>query len=483
MILYFLAGGLAGLLAWLSTEFLAYFRPILFFDVVNGTIVHPEIHLSGLERLLGIGPDKVEAFRGRIYVAIFGVWLGLLFGAVASLSRTGRPFTRQTLFYLLALVPAGWIASWFAGLLYGAAGGDPTALVLPGASFFDFFQQVFARGLGYGGIGAILGLAQGIPGRSVKAAYHGLLGGAIGGTIGGMLFEIAGTMRLTAIGMSHLIGLVLIGAFIGFFIALIADLLKAAWVRVVAGRNEGKEIVIDRKRMSIGRDELCDIPLFGDPAIARRHADIFVANTRYMIQDMGSGVGTIVNGQKVSSAGLKDGDEIRIGSIRLRFFEKATAARFGRPKDQPSALAPDVPVDPNRCPFCGEVKDAAGRCSCTVVAVPGQGPPPQSPPYEGGEVAGAARLVIVEGPHAGSSFDLPHANITIGRQPGRDIVLSGDSVVSRTHARIEYAGGAYFVTDEGSTNGTFVNDRRISRQILAPGDVIQVGATKLRFDA
>ena len=58
--------------------------------------------------------------------------------------------------------------------------------------------------------------------------------------------------------------------------------------------------------------------------------------------------------------------------------------------------------------------------------------------------------------------------------------LGQDAEISRHHARIARSGGAFMIEDLGSTNGTFVNGRRISKpEILSPGDRIQVGATTL----
>jgi len=69
---------------------------------------------------------------------------------------------------------------------------------------------------------------------------------------------------------------------------------------------------------------------------------------------------------------------------------------------------------------------------------------------------------------------------TIGRRRGCDLVLS-DPQASRTHARISAQDGAFVLEDLGSTNGTFVNDQRVQRQVLRPGDEIQIGQTRLRF--
>ncbi|MCC7369143.1 MAG: FHA domain-containing protein, partial [Chloroflexi bacterium] len=71
--------------------------------------------------------------------------------------------------------------------------------------------------------------------------------------------------------------------------------------------------------------------------------------------------------------------------------------------------------------------------------------------------------------------------VTIGRDDGNDLVLR-DPRVSRRHALVRRLGQTFRVEDLGSTNGIFVNGRRVDRADLRPGDLIQVGAQSLRFD-
>ena len=73
------------------------------------------------------------------------------------------------------------------------------------------------------------------------------------------------------------------------------------------------------------------------------------------------------------------------------------------------------------------------------------------------------------------------AKITIGRSSDCDIVVD-NKLVSRQHAVIQKIRDAYFLKDDGSTNGTFLNDRRIPSDKyvkLNPGDKITVGSTNL----
>lgn len=70
----------------------------------------------------------------------------------------------------------------------------------------------------------------------------------------------------------------------------------------------------------------------------------------------------------------------------------------------------------------------------------------------------------------------------IGRSEESEIVLL-DPGVSRAHAVVEVNGAAAMVRDLGSTNGTFVNGRRVEGEALRDGDELRVGSTRLRFEA
>jgi pSer/pThr/pTyr-binding forkhead associated (FHA) protein len=72
--------------------------------------------------------------------------------------------------------------------------------------------------------------------------------------------------------------------------------------------------------------------------------------------------------------------------------------------------------------------------------------------------------------------------VAIGRSRECEIVLD-DANVSRRHAEVRPRGGAWVLTDLGSTNGVAINGRRVGRpQVLAPGDRIEVGTSTLVFE-
>jgi len=81
----------------------------------------------------------------------------------------------------------------------------------------------------------------------------------------------------------------------------------------------------------------------------------------------------------------------------------------------------------------------------------------------------------------GKRFVLDKSPTRVGRGADSAIVLEGDSV-SRRHAHLERRAGAWYVVDDGSTNGTYVNEEQISReQLLVNGDRIKVGPSILKF--
>jgi hypothetical protein len=91
-------------------------------------------------------------------------------------------------------------------------------------------------------------------------------------------------------------------------------------------------------------------------------------------------------------------------------------------------------------------------------------------------------LSVTRGPGMGLVYEVKTAGPTsLGRAKLNDIVLNEDVAVSSEHCRIRPEDGTFVLHDLKSTNGTFVNDKRVSRQPLTEGDTIQVGETYLQF--
>lgn len=94
-----------------------------------------------------------------------------------------------------------------------------------------------------------------------------------------------------------------------------------------------------------------------------------------------------------------------------------------------------------------------------------------------------SRVTITHGPGAGRTIARTETGAVIGRQPGLEVTLDS-AAISRRHARLTWQGEQVFVEDIGSSNGTFLNERRITgRTPLRPGDSLRIGTSILRLDA
>lgn len=442
ILLYLLAGGVAGLLVIFLTD------------------------ITGLLRISDQWPPTPTDLSHTTTAAVFfGGFLGALFGVAANLASGTRDWLRAVGIGFVVGLAAG-----FVGIVFGMAVFGP--LYSPKASNpFAFIGNVIARALGWCFIGALAGTAEGWRKQSVRVGRNGLIGGAIGGLLGGTVFEIAPYLMpgVRAGGVSRTLGFLITGAMIGLFIALVQELFKEAWIKVQVGRNEfSKEILIEKAESKIGRNELCDIPLFGNPQIGKSHALIVAQPSGgYLVRDTGeSPVGVLVNGTKVSGEQkLRSGDQIQIVDRVLVFFEKQVRQRTvveSKDLKRPSANAP---AQPGVSPY---------NLTPPSLAAPSG--------YPGREVrAGGGRLVVVAGPHAGQSFAL-QAGLVLGRDPSNNGALPSDTKASRRHAQLVADGAGVALEDLGSTNGTFVNGQRITRVALAPGDQLVIGSSTLRVE-
>jgi hypothetical protein len=95
------------------------------------------------------------------------------------------------------------------------------------------------------------------------------------------------------------------------------------------------------------------------------------------------------------------------------------------------------------------------------------------------------RLVVLKSPalDEGDVVTLDSHALRVGRGGDNDVSIERDEYASSHHARFEPRRDGVYVEDVGSTNGTFVNGIRLTRERkLTAGDVVRVGETDLRFE-
>jgi pSer/pThr/pTyr-binding forkhead associated (FHA) protein len=489
-----LAGALAGFLSWALVDLTPWFRSI----TSNTQVFAVGSALYWLQTLIG---------------GLFGLLVGALLGVIDALAFDSDEQRLRAVGLGALIGAAGGIVGIILGqilwsFLAPANAGTLQIYAHPAA----WVQEVIARSLGWALIGAGIGAAQGASRWSTRILTQGLFGGAVGGLIGGFAFEALQRMIGQPM-FSRLIGFVLIGAAIGFFIGLIQNIFKQAWIKVVVGRNEGKEYLIAKPVTTIGRSELADIGLFGDKAIAPTHCAIEMSGGQYRLRPVAalepaptgqSFAPTVVNGRDATEeVWLADGDTILIASRTLQFRVKVTSTAAPQPVQPPEQTVPSprrrieqMPPEPSMAfqknptprppdeplrPVPSAAYTQSSRPPLTANEAGAVGRPTAAAQSD---LAGT-KLVGLEGPYNGQSFDLRNRPMTMGRAADRDIPLTADNGLSRHHVTIGYEGGRHTIQDEGSANGTFLNEVKLpprQARALRIGDYIRIGHTIMRYE-
>jgi len=245
-----------------------------------------------------------DAVVGALVGLSIGLWIGIGEGLL----------TRN-------LVQAG--KSGLLGALLGFAAGA-IGLPLSEALFQLSGAGLLGRAVGWGFFGLIIGLAEGVVGRS--QAWKGMLGGALGGALGGILLESMNRLLKNSL-VGKALGLVLLGACVGAFISLIVVLLARAWLEVRTGKLKGTEFILDKfmrakgPAVAIGSSPLKSEIVLPDPDIAPQHAMLTGDGTCFTLKDM-SLEGTFVNQRRIERTRLANNTLIRMGNTEMVYHEK-----------------------------------------------------------------------------------------------------------------------------------------------------------------
>jgi pSer/pThr/pTyr-binding forkhead associated (FHA) protein len=366
------------------------------------------------------------------------------FVALSVTPQAKRRFLRGFILCFILSFPANYCANGLFNWILQISGWNP------GQPGFDF-SVVIARTLGWALMGAMLGVGVGLSTLSLGNVVKGFAGGWVGGFVGGLLFDLIGIVSQSG-WTSRLVTLSAIGLSIGLFIGFVQELTKAAWLAIEAGRLRGRQYRIEGVTAMMGRAEENPIGLFGDPGVQPRHAVISRQGANFSIRNLAVQEGTFVNGNRIETVELHDGDRIRISNYEMSFHSRAGAqAAAARMTGAPYPTGPSP------------------MASATVTGSPSLA----AAPAMGAEVYLAGvngdRFVIRSG-----------ATTRIGRALDNDIVVT-DASVSRHHATIETSNGSYRLRDLGSQNGTFVGGERITEASLGNGAAVRIGDAAFTF--
>ncbi len=406
---------------------------------------------------------------------ITGATLGVLIGLFLGLLSGWHQGSRQHML-------KGAISGALIGLVGGSFGISLGSVIYRSVLSLGPIGELVGRTAGWAIFGALIGLGQGVVGMSAKRAYYGLIGGLIGGIAGGISFVIVGTVTaVVAFGaeagsetgaIPRGIGFSILGMGIGLMIGVVESIGRKAWVRLMLGRNEGKDWALDASATYFGRSENVHVPLFGDPMVQPSHACIRKEGNNYVLYDLQTPIGVAVNGQPTRQAFLNNGDIFQIGHHSLMFMLKgagkptytpqAQHVQFAHPEPGPAAYG-QIPAGMAQVPM-----------QPTVIQAPVSMPTVAQSPIQ------VPTLVALDGPLAGQRYPVTTATEVGREQP--TIPMAFDTQASRRHARIEPIPGGVNVTDLGSLNGVYLNNSKISTAMAKIGDLLRIGSTTFRLE-
>ena len=358
-----------------------------------------------------------------------------------------------------------------------------------------------ARALGWALFGAATGAMLGLADRSRNKASRGAIGGAIGGFLGGFVFDLLAQGLQGGFGeiLARVLGLGALGFAIGLMLQLAQQALKTAWLSgITTGPYEGKQYILGKPVVTVGRSDGNDIGLYREKTLAIKAGAFSFNNGRWNY----AGEPVEVNGSSTSSATLMGGDTIQFGNTQFLFEERgnASSTNFNAPNVAGSIPEPSDSSAPEIVPTSNAPHVAVPTSSAPHVAVPtsnaphvaGSSTPPNpnitsdfqikqtsSQPIPNlNKTHSDARGWQLVAPTFSIQLEISK-NLKLGRVEGNDIVLP-DSSVSSKHALLEIKSEGVYLTDLGSTNGTTINNHRIqtnTKIMLHPGDQIAFGAS------
>ncbi len=247
----------------------------------------------------------------------------------------------------------------------------------------------------------------------------------------------------------------------------------------------------------VGRAVDCGL-ILEDKSVSRQHAKITVRKVGVEIEDLQSSNGVVVNNKQIADRILlQDGDEVRLGTVKLSLKlcedEERTLLFESMEDEETSPGQMKTDISQKETPSQTDEFELEDK---TRVDLPASAGPAKKPAVSGAAAGNraesvqpvepaqpelrTAKLMIFPDGLPKETYQLSRDVINIGRSEDNDIVIDHNSV-SRFHAKIIAQGQDSFLLDLDSANGTKVNSHTISRHKLRHWDEIYFGSVLARF--
>ncbi len=231
-----------------------------------------------------------------------------------------------------------------------------------------------------------------------------------------------------------------------------------------AGTARLQRIELSKQVTRFGRDPVLEGAIdAAAPVVSRRHAEIRRQDGRYILLDLGSFNGTLLNGRRiVEPEVLHDNDRVELGpgGPTIRFIDPTHPSPGAA--QQPAEYADNAAAE-----FAHKAGPSSRKMATMVFG--------SERPLQISHGAGA------DGPQRFIERSFGNAaQLTIGRGEECDIRLDG-LLISNRHASVSQASSGLAIEDLSSTNGTYINGERLTgRRFIKPEDFVQIGPFVLR---
>jgi pSer/pThr/pTyr-binding forkhead associated (FHA) protein/uncharacterized protein YegL len=352
--------------------------------------------------------------------------------------------------------------------LVAAALGAGGALI--GQLLFGLFGGgTIARAFGWALFGIAAGAMLGLADRSRSKATRGAVGGAIGGFLGGFVFDLLAQGLQGGLGevLARVLGLGALGFAIGLMLQLAQQALKTAWLSgITTGPYEGKQYILGKPIVTVGRSDGNDIGLYREKTLAIKAGAFAFNQGRWTY----AGEPALVNGSSTSNATLTGGDTIQFGNTQFLFEERGS-----NNSSIPEPSTSSTPETPEISSIPSPLSAIPNPNLTDIYQIKQTTSQPIEHPNKTPSAATGWQLIA---PNQNINLEIGKS-LHLGRVAGNDIVIA-DSSVSSKHALLEIRSEAVYVTDLGSTNGTSVNKHVIqtnTKIMLHAGDQVAFGAS------
>jgi len=223
----------------------------------------------------GFPYDKVE-FSGNFFdsvvqvaIRVAFIGLGISIGLLAA----------QSIYLKKKLVPQSLIKTAIIGILIGAIAGGIAQVAFSFTYNISVMVEVITRIICWGiaGCGVGWGVSSFVPNFPIKRA---MAAGFLGGLIGGAIFRATFSLLPETIG--RIAGFMVLGFFIGLTISYIEEALREAWLTVIWGKNETKNVSLGQRPITFGSSREADIFLANEAPVK---AAVQIENSKVVMYD------------------------------------------------------------------------------------------------------------------------------------------------------------------------------------------------------